>query len=120
MFEEYRNAYDEMMADEEANEMRKAIQKCRDDIEHYNNVLSSVTEKYHIRMDEAEKAIKDAVLKQENSVTLHDVYAKFTKGRVTTSWKKVAYFSDAPQEIIDANTKQGKPSVSVSVLVEEE
>jgi len=119
MFEEYRNAYDEMMADEEANEMRKAIQKCREDIEHYNNILSSVTEKYHIRMDEAEEKIKEAVLKQENSVTLHNVYAKFTKGRLSTSWKEVAVACNAPQEIIDANTKQGKPFVYVSVLVEE-
>ena len=111
MFEEYRKAYDEMEADAE-------IINLRANIFNLQCLLRDAEGKYRPRMDEAEKAIKDAVLKQENNVTLHDVYAKFTKGRLSTSWKKVAVACDAPQEIIDANTKQGKPSVSVSVLEE--
>ena len=111
MFEEYRNAYDEMEADETVQDLRATMNNL-------SGELHMAEIKYRLRMSDAEEKIKEAVLNQGASVTLHDVYAKFTKGRTSTSWKKVAVACDAPQEIIDANTKLGKPSVTVSVLEE--
>lgn len=108
-FEEYRKAYDEMENDPKVQDLRAAMNNLSGD-------LHEAEIEYRLRMEAAEKKIKEAVLEQGNSVTLHDVEAKYTKGRRSTSWKNVAVACDPPQELIDEHTKTGNPSVSVRPL----
>lgn len=111
MFDDYKQAHDEMLLDIRVSDVR-------DEISALQFKLSELEKPYRTRMEEAADYIKEVVLKQGKSVTLHDVYARYTKGRLSTAWKKVAVACKAPQDIIDKHTKQGNPSVRVSILEE--
>ena len=120
MFEDYRKAYDELQDNESVNVLRGEIdllvEKHDAKLFKLQKLLAEVEMPYRSRMAGAEGEIKKAVLKQGASVTLHNVQAKFAKGRMSTSWKKVAVEVNASQDVIGKHTSYGKPSVSVSVV----
>ena len=108
-FQEYRNAFDEMERD-------LAVQGMRAHLQNAQEALKTAEESYRARMNDAEQKIKEAVLEQGDSVTLHNVFAKYTKGRTTTAWKNVADALNPPKELIEEHSKTGEPSVSVKPL----
>ncbi len=113
MFEGYRQAYDSMEAD-------PAIKRARQAIEQYQASLEKLKAPYREKMAETEAEIVEVILVQRESLTLHGVYARYARGRVSRSWKSIATDMQAPQELIDEHTKVGKPSVSVKVVMEDE
>jgi len=112
VFEEYRKAYDSMEGD-------PAVLRARHAIEQYQASLESLEAPYREKMAEAGDRIIEAVLPLRESVTLCGIYARYTKGRSSTSWKSVATVMKAPQELVDEHTTVGKPSVSVAIVKEE-
>lgn len=108
VFKEYRQAYDGMEAD-------PAILRARRAIEQYQASLMMLEAPFREKIARAEAEIARVVLAQEKSVTLFGVYARYTRGRRSTSWKSVATAMKAPQKLVDEHTRVGKPSVSVSV-----
>lgn len=112
VFEKYRQAYDSMEGD-------PAVRRARRAIEQYQVSLESLEAPYREKMAGAETAIVDAVLARKGSVTLFGVYARYTKGRKSTSWKSVAVAMKAPPKLIGEHTKVGKPSVSVAIAKED-
>jgi hypothetical protein len=115
-FLEYRNAHDEMEKDEAvaaAWDRVVAIQKSEADARADHDAACL---KYRERMNLAAEEIRGAVLEQAKSVTLHNVEAKYTKGRVSVSWKSVADEVGAPPEIIAKHSKEGDPTVAIRSL----
>ena len=105
-FQLYREAYDAMEADPKVLGLRQRIEKLQD-------ALVATESPYRQKMDEAEWVIRESILAQGQSVTLHNVKAIYTKGRRSTSWKSVAEEMGAPEEIVVKFTKIGEPSVKV-------
>ena len=108
-FEEYRKAYDQMAADLEVAAAWDAIVEAQ-------KRHGELCQPYQERMKAAEEHIRGLVLEEGKSVTLHNVEARYTKGRASTSWKSVAEEIAAPADIIAKHTKDGDPSVSVRAL----
>lgn len=108
-FELYRTAYDEM-------ESNQAVLSTRAQIESLQEHLAELEAPYRERMGTAETAIKALVLNEKKPVTLHRVYAKYTRGARSTSWKSVATELRAPKKVIERYTKVGEPRVKVEVV----
>jgi len=115
-FESYRKAYDEMETDPAVLAAREQADVLRAKMMEVDELISDAEKPYRERMAEAEAQIVDAVMSQGESVTLHNVQARYTKGRSSVSWKKVAEACNPPAEVVEQHTKVGKPRVSVSVL----
>lgn len=64
-----------------------------------------------VRIDELESALKDIGEHTGNGVCVSEV-----KGRKTTSWQAIAKELNPTPEIIAKHTKQGKPTLRVSIL----
>jgi len=111
-FEKYRQTYDSMEGD-------PAIRRARQAIEQYQASLESLEAPYREKMARTETAIVDAVLAQKGSVTLFGIYARYTKGGRSTSWKSIAVAMKAPPKLIGEHTKVEKPSVSVAIVKED-
>ena len=108
-FLEFRKAHDEMGADPNIAAMWDAVVAAQ-------KAHADACAPYEQRMAEARDAIAAAVLEQGKSVTLHNVEARYTKGRSSTAWKSVAEEVGAPPEVVAKHTKEGSPSVSVKAL----
>jgi len=109
MFQEYREVHDAMEADPAVLRARKAI-------EEYRASLKKLEEPYRERMAEAREKIVGAVLLGKKSVTLFGIYARFSKGSPSRSWKSIAMTFKPSEELIGEHTKPGKPSVKVTVV----
>lgn len=105
----YRQAHDELDADPNVTTLSLELERAR-------LAWEDARKPYLDRMREAEEVIRGAVLEQGKSVTLHNVEARYSKGRASTSWKSVADEVGAPPEIVAKHTKEGEPSVSVRLL----
>ncbi|MCJ7528834.1 MAG: hypothetical protein MUO37_12190 [Methyloceanibacter sp.] len=108
-FQEYRFAHDELEADREVAALWDAVVEAQ-----RKHDLACIP--YRERMSAAEAVIIGAVLEQGKSVTLHNIEARYMKGRSSTSWKSVAEEIGAPPEIVAKHTKEGEPSVMVRAL----
>ena len=109
MFRDYRQAYDEMEANQEIQITRQVIISTKER-------LAELEKPYRDRIAQAQEEITKAVLQSKKTTTLFGVIAKFFKPRRSTAWKSVAQAMDPPQDLIDKFTKYGEPRVQVSVV----
>ena len=109
MFKEYREAYEAMEADPAVRRARKAV-------EDYQTSLKKLEAPYCQRMAEAKEKIVAAVLPGKKSVTLFGIYARFSKGSPSRSWKSIAMTFKPSEELIGKHTKPGKPKVTVKIV----
>ncbi|MFH1485599.1 MAG: hypothetical protein ABIH46_05985 [Chloroflexota bacterium] len=107
-FKAYRLAYDAMEAD-------PIVLTARAILKIDQAAVGNAEAVYREAMTEHGQQITAAVLENGKSVTMHDVEAKYTKGRVTPSWKSIASLWMPSDKLVAEHSTVGKPSVSVRV-----
>jgi hypothetical protein len=107
-FKDYREAIDAMMADDDLRTLNKTLEVIMDGIE-------QAEAPYRDRLRKAEEGIHAVTLDQQRTIILHNIEAKYSKPRKSTSWKGVAMSFNPSDELIEEHSKVGSPSVSIKV-----